>query len=764
MTVRKDVAQPEPSWSGTKPRGREVFAFIAGLAIIGTTLTSPLHAGDRESRSPEKYFRRIATFPVFLNSDVNTETVAEILTASENGRLLIYTDSQTQNIGFVDISDPSDPQPDGTLAVGGEPTSVTVVRKYALAVVNTSENFVNTSGVLQIINLKTRQIVRSIDLGGQPDSIAVSPDGKYATIAIENERDEELGNGEPPQSPPGFVVIVDLKGHPKHWTTRTVDLVGIPTQFPTDPEPEFIDINQKNIAVVTLQENNHLVLIDLQTGNVIKHWEAGTVNLTDIDTNENDLIELNSGLNDVRREPDAVKWISKRQLATADEGDLVGGSRGFTIFNTDGDVRFASGHSMEHLMARIGHYPEARSENKGNEPEGIEYGDYGRNDYLFVGSERSSVITVYRLRRNHRPKFLQVLPTGNGPEGLKAIPHRNLLVSASENDDRGAGFRSVITLYKLGRYKPTYPTILSANDQNDLPIPWGALSALAADPTTSEHVYTAQDSFYKESRLFKVDVTEFPAVITQPIILRENGHPVNLDIEGLAVRPPGGFWVASEGGGSVDDPERPVTSLNELIRVADDGTLLERVSLPDATNAKQRRFGFEGVATVEQPSGTGEFVYVAIQREWVDDPEGYARIARYDTNTKEWAFFYYPLDPRESPNGGWVGLSEIVAVGPETFWVIERDNQAGSDARIKKIYAFSVNGIDPVAEGGTFPILTKSSVRDLIPDLQSPKGAIIEKVEGLTVLPNGNTLIATDNDGVDGSNGETQFINLGRLN
>ncbi|MGP0593807.1 esterase-like activity of phytase family protein [Nitrospira sp. T9] len=764
MTVRKDVAQPEPSWSGTKPRGREVFAFIAGLAIIGTTLTSPLHAGDRESRSPEKYFRRIATFPVFLNSDVNTETVAEILTASENGRLLIYTDSQTQNIGFVDISDPSDPQPDGTLAVGGEPTSVTVVRKYALAVVNTSENFVNTSGVLQIINLKTRQIVRSIDLGGQPDSIAVSPDGKYATIAIENERDEELGNGEPPQSPPGFVVIVDLKGHPKHWTTRTVDLVGIPTHFPTDPEPEFIDINQKNIAVVTLQENNHLALIDLQTGKVINHWEAGTVDLTDIDTNENDLIELNSGLNDVRREPDAVKWISKRQLATADEGDLVGGSRGFTIFNTDGDVRFTSGHSMEHLMARIGHYPEARSENKGNEPEGIEYGDYGRNDYLFVGSERSSVITVYRLRRNHRPEFLQVLPTGNGPEGLKAIPHRNLLVSASENDDRGAGFRSVITLYKLGRYKPTYPTILSANDQNDLPIPWGALSALAADPTTSEHVYTAQDSFYKESRLFKVDVTEFPAVITQPIILRENGHPVNLDIEGLAVRPPGGFWVASEGGGSVDDPERPVTSLNELIRVADDGTLLERVPLPDATNAKQRRFGFEGVATVEQPSGTGEFVYVAIQREWVDDPEGYARIARYDTNTKEWAFFYYPLDPRESPNGGWVGLSEIVAVGPETFWVIERDNQAGSDARIKKIYAFSVNGIDPVAEGGTFPILTKSSVRDLIPDLQSPKGAIIEKVEGLTVLPNGNTLIATDNDGVDGSNGETQFINLGRLN
>ena len=29
----------------------------------------------------------------------------------------------------------------------------------------------------------------TIDLGGQPDSIAVSPDGKYAAVVIENERD-----------------------------------------------------------------------------------------------------------------------------------------------------------------------------------------------------------------------------------------------------------------------------------------------------------------------------------------------------------------------------------------------------------------------------------------------------------------------------------------------------------------------------------------------------------------------------------------------
>jgi hypothetical protein len=29
--------------------------------------------------------------------------------------------------------------------------------------------------------------------------------------------------------------------------------------YPTDPEPEYVSINDNNVAVVTLQENNHIV-------------------------------------------------------------------------------------------------------------------------------------------------------------------------------------------------------------------------------------------------------------------------------------------------------------------------------------------------------------------------------------------------------------------------------------------------------------------------------------------------------------------------
>jgi hypothetical protein len=89
-------------------------------------------------------FQRVATMPVFLNLpagvDPTSETVAEIVAATPDGMTLVYTDSPGERIGYVDITDPSAPAPAGTLGVGGEPTSVTVVGNTVLAAVNTSES------------------------------------------------------------------------------------------------------------------------------------------------------------------------------------------------------------------------------------------------------------------------------------------------------------------------------------------------------------------------------------------------------------------------------------------------------------------------------------------------------------------------------------------------------------------------------------------------------------------------------------------------
>jgi hypothetical protein len=62
--------------------------------------------------------------------------------------------------------------------------------------------------------------------------------------------------------------------------------------------------------------------------------------------------------------------------------------------------------------------------------------------------------------------------------------------------------------------------------------------------------------------------------------------------------------------------------------------------------------------------------------------------------------------------------------------VIERDNQVGTNARIKRIYSFSIAGLEPQPQGGAFPLVEKTLVRDLMPDLERPEGLVLEKVGG----------------------------------
>jgi len=744
---------------------------------VATILSASQVIADDKSDS---VFQRISTFPVYLNTDINLETVAEIVSVSNDGNTLIYTDGKTDNLGFVDITNPENPLPAGTLSMGGEPTSVSVAGKYALAAVNTSPNFVSPSGNLQVVDIDSQELVTSFDLGGQPDSIAVSPDKRYAAIVIENERDEDLGDGAPSQAPAGYMVIVDMIGEPTDWTLRNVSLTGMNgMRFADDPEPEYVDINNKNIAVVTLQENNHIALIDLVSGNIMNHFSAGSVDLNQIDIQKDKIINLDGTLLEVPREPDGVSWISNDQFVTANEGDLDGGSRGFTIFNLDGSIVYESGNSVEHEIVRHGHFPDKRAGKKGNEPENAEFGKFGKDKLMFVGSERSSVALVYKIknRKNKKgraPELIQVLPTAVKPEGLLSIPQRNLFIVAGEEDSRDDKIRSSLSIYQRGEDK-SYPTVISKNRRDGTPIPWGALSGLAIDREDDDTAYTIQDSFYEKSRILKLDIDDTPAKITKEIILKDmmgrlakidpamvnSDSTVNLDPEGIAMRKNGGFWMASEGKGTIGSSSKPFETLNLLLRINKRGLIEKVVTLPKTVNDRQVRFGFEGVTTVN--TSDNELVYVAFQRGWTGDKENLVRIGRYDTTSNEWSFFYYPIETPLSINGGWVGLSELTYLGNDEFAVIERDNQGGPDAAIKRLYKFSINNLLSVADNGgepNFPVVSKTLVRDLMGDLQNTGGLTLEKIEGLAVTEDGTALVVNDNDGVDDSNGETQLLKL----
>lgn len=199
-----------------------------------------------------------------------------------------------------------------------------------------------------------------------------------------------------------------------------------------------------------------------------RDFPAGTVDLTQVDATDErpNQIVFNETLAGVLREPDGVTWISNHQFVTANEGDFEGGSRGFTVFDSNGGVAWEAGNRLDHAVAAIGHYPDRRSDAKGNEPENAESARFGRTDHLFIASERASIITVYDLSTPNAPALKQLLPTGAAPEGVLAIPSRDLLVTASESDSREDAVRSSVSLYAYQQAAPTYPTIASA-DRSD---------------------------------------------------------------------------------------------------------------------------------------------------------------------------------------------------------------------------------------------------------------------------------------------------------
>jgi hypothetical protein len=116
--------------------------------MVAATTTATANAEkitDGGGRSPY-LFIRIATFniceqiDVACNTDIatNAETVwyfkkqdsSSTTTTEEEDYYLVYTNSESQNLGFVDITNPTTPKAAGEVDLGGEPTTVRVIGNY----------------------------------------------------------------------------------------------------------------------------------------------------------------------------------------------------------------------------------------------------------------------------------------------------------------------------------------------------------------------------------------------------------------------------------------------------------------------------------------------------------------------------------------------------------------------------------------------------------------------------------------------------------
>ncbi len=745
---------------------------LCALAAAASVLTAvPLaHGGHGGNADDDRFgvgsFRPVATF------SVPGATSAEIVSATRDGKYLVYSDAIGLKFGLVDIRNPRRPQQVATLAAGGDPTSVAVLPVGNLAVGCVQP------GKLILIDLSTFTKVAERTIGEGPDAVAVTRIGGQlvAVIAIENEG--SLGKG--------YVEVVrlnlaDFANSPSATVTfndesvlSAAGLIAV-----ADPQPELVSIRGTK-AAVTLQENNGIAIIDISNPaapTLDELFSAGVVANRPADLSDDARIsftetypadKLASVPSAGARIPDGIAWSDDGStLFTADEGEAsFTGGRGWSAHSTDGAVLFDDGGELEATAVQLGQYPDGRSDAKGIEAESVVTDEYGSREFMFVGSERGAFVAVYRIDGWNRPRFVQLLSTGQAPEGLLTIPARNLFVTANEGEGDGVSGGTISIFEGVpGHWDPSadQPRIFSSGVDE----PWGALSGLAASLRNADVLYAVPDNALPSS-IYSIHVGDGFARIRDRMPVTRSGTPVLFDLEGIAIdtsieRPKknSGFWLASEGNAS--------STRNTLIQVDGDGVILREIFLPadvDAPGGRVTSNGFEGVTV----SSDGRYLLVAVQRPYSGEtisatglPVLHTRIARYDLEGEKWEAFFYPLESSAFT----IGLSEIVLAGTtrkgqDVYAVIERDNQLAVNGQFKRVYTFTLDGL--TAEDIATPVSATSVVgstvnKRLLRDVQ-PQFTPYEKVEGLAVTWGGDLWVALDNDGGEFESRLVRYRNL----
>lgn len=733
--------------------GGRFLALVASLALFGAALPglSPV--------LPASAAAAVHSFALESFVAVPGGGVAEIVTATPDGRFLYYTNASGKKVGVLDISDPASPKGLPSLDTGdAEPTSAAVSKDGRVLLValrngDTAEKVApGTVAVYALDDPKAPRHLGNIAVGTGPDSLAVTErDGAVvAVVAIEDEESDAEGEATLGGKRPGRVDVITLNladvaaSRVASVTFPEEMLAAVPgVNFPADPQPEFVAISSSGTeAAVTLQENNATVILDISdpaNPKVARLFCAGTAERK-ADLKKDGEVAFTQDFKG-RREPDAVAYLTvngREYLVLANEGDtdvktfgdeVWAGGRGVSVLDTAGAVLWDSGLALDEAAALLGHYPDGRSHKKGTEMEGVTTGVFLGETLLAAASERGSFLAVYRVNDPAAPELLQILPTGISPEGVLAVTGRSdgkaLLVTANEGD----GTLNIFSARESApAADPTDPRIVSKS------IFWSAVSGLTTDGT---FLYAVPDNAWAPSRIWRIDMSGLQSgtvEVDRAIPLHKDGKPVAYDLEGIC-RTDEGFWLVSEG----------KTGAENLLLFADEGgTVKAEYPLPEALLAAHgdpKNYGFEGVATAD-----GKTVYVALQRGF--DPEkSDAAILRFSVASGTWETAAYPLERHsKDPKKFWMGLSDLVLADPSTLLVVERDKGMGGTAEVKRIYAVDLKGY---TDGGRL-------AKRLVCDIAAERGLLLEKVESLVLL-NGHMWIATDNDGA----GWTRLLDLG---
>jgi len=352
-------------------------------------------------------------------------------------------------------------------------------------------------GIVQLYNTTTRALTsgtNTITVGALPDMLTFTADGSKLLVANEGTPSTygaRIGStiprvfGAAAVDPAGSVSVIDMN---TRTVAATAGLNGVAqsgsyirTNTGMDFEPEYIAVNAAGTkAYVTLQEANAIGVLNLNTnqfdqviglgvkdfslpGNTIDPSNNGTVNFVSANVKgfympdgiaayqangQDYLVMANEG---DFREDDGDRSAASSVGATGDLTNLrvtntdssvgnlfAAGARSFSIRDASGNIVFDSGDFLDKKAAELGIYDDARSRDKGVEPEGVELFTINGRTIAAIGLERTlkSAVALYDVTDPTQASFIDMIVTDGdlAPEGIEAFTFNGLTYLSVTNE------------------------------------------------------------------------------------------------------------------------------------------------------------------------------------------------------------------------------------------------------------------------------------------------------------------------------------------
>lgn len=365
----------------------------------------------------------------------------------------------------------------------GSVNSVAIYNGVAAAAIESSTR--TNPGTVQFFNTTTRANTGGVAVGALPDMLTFTPNGSKLLVANEG---TPYTYGIPASDPAGSVSIIDM-------TTRTVTATAglsgvaqtgsnIRTNTGMDFEPEYITVNAAGTqAYVSLQEANAMGVLDLTTNSFSKIVGLGAKDFSapnnQIDTRDNGTVSFVSPNVKGLYMPDgmaAYQAAGKTFIVMANEGDFreddgdrsnastfgatgdlanlrvsntdssvgnlyAAGARSFSIRDEEGTIVFDSGDRLDKEAFARGIYDDARSRQKGVEPEGVTLLDIAGRKLAFIGLERTTkgAVAIYDVTDPANASFVDMIVTDGdlAPEGLTTYTMGGISYLAISNEVSG---------------------------------------------------------------------------------------------------------------------------------------------------------------------------------------------------------------------------------------------------------------------------------------------------------------------------------------